>query len=52
MFIVIKFYKNHHVIIDKHGKILEYQYRIKLDLLRTLKEITKDFLCIGVNTSN
>jgi hypothetical protein len=49
---VIKSYENHHVIIDKRGEILGYRYYIKDDLLRMLKEITKDLPHIRVNAGN
>jgi hypothetical protein len=52
IFTVIKSYKNHHVIIDEHGKILGYWYYIKPDLLRMLEEMTENLLCTGVNIGN
>jgi hypothetical protein len=49
---IIKFYKNHHVIIDEQCEILGYRYRIKLELLRILEETTAALPCTGVNASN
>jgi hypothetical protein len=39
-FKVIKSGEDHHVIIDEHGEILDYRYRIKRDLLQKLEETT------------
>src|SRR6266481_250287 len=48
-FAVIKSHQDHHAIIDKHGEILGYQYRIKPDLLETLEETTENLPHMGVN---
>jgi hypothetical protein len=49
-FMVIKFNKNHHVIIDEHSVTLGYHYHIKLNLLKMLEEMTADLPYAGVNT--
>ena len=51
-FTVIKSHKNHHAIIDEEHDILGYQYRIKLELLRTLEETTAALPRKGVNAGN
>jgi hypothetical protein len=49
-FIVIKSDKNHHAIIDECCMTLGYHYHIKLNLLKTLEEMTADLPRTGVNT--
>ena len=39
-FTVIQSHENHHAIIDQHGEILGYWYRIKPELLKILGETT------------
>ena len=51
-FTVIQSHENHHAIIDQHGEILGYWYRIKPELLKTLGETTAALPPAKVNTSN
>jgi hypothetical protein len=39
-FMVIQSHENHYAIIDQHSEILGYRYRIKPELLKTLREMT------------
>ena len=48
-FIVIKSDENHHMIINKRGVALGYRYHVKPELLKMLKETTKDLPHMGVN---
>jgi hypothetical protein len=48
-FTVIKSDENHYVIIDERGVTLGYHYRIKLNLFKTLEEMTANLPCTGVN---
>ena len=50
MFTVINSDEKHHAIIDERGVILGYRYRVKPELLETLKETTADLPHMGVNT--
>jgi len=52
MFTVINSYDNHHAIIDEHGEILGYRYRIKLEYLQILEETTTALPPTKVNTGN
>jgi uncharacterized protein YeaC (DUF1315 family) len=52
MFTVIQSYENHHAIIDQHGEILGYRYRIKPELLKTLRETTAALPPAKVNAGN
>jgi hypothetical protein len=51
-FTVIKFYENHHAIIDKQREILGYRYCIKPELLKTLEETTAALSHTEVNAGN
>jgi hypothetical protein len=51
-FTVIKSHKNHHAIIDQHGEILGYRFRIKHELLNTLDETTAALPPARVNARN
>ena len=51
-FRVIQSYENHHAIIDQHGEILGYRYRIKPELLKTLGETTVALPPTKVNAGN
>jgi hypothetical protein len=51
-FMVIQSHENHHAKIDQHGEILGYRYRIKLKLLKTLREITAALPPVKVNAGN
>jgi hypothetical protein len=50
-FMVIKSDEKHHAIINERGVILGHRYRVKPELLETLKETTVDLPHMGVNTS-
>ena len=52
MFTVIQSHENHHAIIDQHGEILGYRYRIKPELLKTLRETTAALPPAKVNAGN
>jgi hypothetical protein len=49
---VIRSHEKHHAIIDTEGEILEYRYRIKPDLLKTLEETTEALPTAKVNAYN
>ena len=51
-FIVIQSHENHHAMIDQHGEILGYRYRIKPELLKTLGETTAALPPAKVNAGN
>ena len=51
-FTVIKSHENHHMIIDQHGEILGYRYRIKRDLLKRVEETTAALPPAKVNARN
>src|SRR5580692_9680138 len=51
-FMVIRSHENHHAIIDECGEILGYRYRIKPELLETLKETTAVLPHTKVNAGN
>jgi len=51
-FTVIKSHENHHAIIDQHGEILGYRFRIKPELLKTLDETTAALPSAKVNARN
>ncbi len=51
-FKVIKSHENHHAIIDQHGEILGYRFRIKPELLKTLDETTAALPPAKVNARN
>jgi hypothetical protein len=51
-FMVIQSHENHHAIIDQHDEILGYRYRIKPELLKTLKETTAALPPAKVNAGN
>ena len=51
-FTVIQSYENHNAIINQHGEILGYRYRIKPELLKTLRETTAALLPTKVNAGN
>jgi hypothetical protein len=41
-FTVIESHENHHAIVDKYGHVLGYRYRIKPELLETLRNSTSN----------
>ena len=51
-FTVINSNDNHHAIIDEHGEILGYRYRIKLEHLKMLEKTTAALPPAKVNTDN
>ena len=51
-FTVIQSHENHHAIIDQHGEILGYRYRIKPELIKTLGETTAALPPTKVNAGN
>ena len=51
-FTVIKSHENHHAIIDQHGEILGYRFRIKPELVNTLDETTAALPPARVNACN
>jgi hypothetical protein len=51
-FTVIKSHENHHAIIDQHGEILGYRFRIKPELVNTLDETTAALPPARVNARN